>query len=1339
MQNQMIAITATFTAEPVKESIAFWMRELNFPYVIEFAPYNQVFQQLLDPSSLLSKNQNGINVILVRFEDLKSDQKDGIRGIEQNVLDLLRVLKTASERSSTPQLVCLCPASSDAPPVFNQMEEMMMSELDQVSGAYLITTSDIFSTYPVSGYYDPHGDKLGHIPFTMPFYTALGTIITRKINAIKSVPYKVIVLDCDQTLWKGVCGEENPLSLEIDPPRKKLQEFMVTQHDAGMLLCLCSKNNEEDVLEVFKRRLEMPLRLDHIVSWKINWRSKAENIRSLAHELKLGLDSFVFIDDDPVECAEVQAACPEVLTLQLPQEADSIPEFLRNVWAFDRLKVTQEDKKRTELYRQDIQRESLRSGSISLEDFLKSLRMKIRISEMAQHHLTRAAQLTQRTNQFNFTTIRRSESEIQESGSECLVVEVSDRFGDYGLVGLIMFRTGHDSVDVDTFLLSCRALGRGVEHRMMARLGEIAQNRGISNVNVTYIPSGKNTPALNFLDSIGAEFKQIDGDNLQFKFPARFAASLVYKPGLSGEYSSPVIADPPVATMTAPKSPLMNRIANELCDPEKIFKAVEYQRRRVRPDLNVDYIAPRTPVEETLTGIWTQVMGVEKIGVCDNFFELGGHSTMIIQIISQVRDAFRVDLTFRNFFEMPTVAGLAAIITKILADQTDVESIDKIIEKIQQLPEDELDRILNVELWESSIKNPRIREGLNIEALIDASGKAENINGNRPFERYRCADIERFPFGDELELVYSRSSSASRILPLCDVNLLSRCGKFRTLDEHAVQICRELGLNEDHVRSINIKLAELAHAGFLISQSNIFEKFKRPTDNPAKITTVGLVTCERLGALKRALMSYIENSKQYGRMTDFVVVDDSRGAETRDSYRQMLRTLKSDGVRIFYAGLEEKASFAKQMIESADLPVDIVNFMLFNSEGLGYTCGANENALMLHTAGQMILKADDDTICRVAAAPEQTQGLMFTSGVDPNEVWFFPDRETALESVNFAENNILTSHEQFLGRDLANIISSIDEARFLNMDAVGNSFLRRLEAGDGKVLVTFNGLVGDCAWGAPFGYWNGPMGCLLLDDRSHERIIQSESVYRSACTSREILRFVRCPTISDEKFSMFGFVGLDNRDLLLPFMPVQRGQDIIFDIILWRCFENSYFCHIPWVLLHAPVDRRIFQADGIFSTASGLDTARLTIDCIKSFNSWHSKVDGRDRLRALGAYLMELGSMPLRDFEEFVRITCWQSNSSLACLLEESLKARNGLPEFWANDVRKYLDILRQSVIIEDYFIPLDLIYGRSIDEARGLAQRLVKKYGQLLYWWPDIVNSVKNLQNRDIKLAQPV
>jgi len=385
--DQTIAITSTFTAEPVAESLDYWMKDLGVQAEIEFAPYNQVFQQLLDPASLFGRNQSGLNVILLRLEDWERSANPGAAGngreeVERNAAEFVAALRSAAGRGSIPHLVCLCPSSSRVTnedgqaEFYHGMEKSLASELEAVPGVYLLTMADLSRWYPVEDYYDASGDELGHVPYTPVFFTALGTAVARKFHALKKPAYKVIVLDCDNTLWSGVCGEDGPKGVRLDAPYVTLQKFMRAQHETGMLLCVCSKNNEPDVHEVFAQRLEMPLRAEHFTAWRINWRPKSENLKSLARELGLGLESFILVDDNPVECAEVEARCPGVLTLHLPEEPGRIAGFLEHCWIFDHLKLTTEDRRRTEMYRQNQQREQLRAHSPSLADFLTGLDLK---------------------------------------------------------------------------------------------------------------------------------------------------------------------------------------------------------------------------------------------------------------------------------------------------------------------------------------------------------------------------------------------------------------------------------------------------------------------------------------------------------------------------------------------------------------------------------------------------------------------------------------------------------------------------------------------------------------------------------------------------------------------------------------------------------------------------------------------------------------------------------------------------------------------------------------------------------------------------------------------------
>src|ERR1019366_7170786 len=447
----------------------------------------------------------------------------------------------------------------------------------------------------------------------------------------------------------------------LDAPRRRLQEFMAKRRRAGLLLALCSRNNEEDVAATFRAQPEMPLGPGDFVARRINWDSKAGNLASLADELELGLDTFILVDDNPKEVQEVRAGAPPVLALLLPPRAEEIPEFLAHVWAFDRARVTEEDRRRGEMYVQRAERARVARSSASLEDFLASLELEVRIAPMEPAQVERVAQLTGRTNQMNATCIRRSAAEIERLSEECLTVHVTDRFGSYGLTGAMLFRVAARALVVDTFLLSCRALGRGVEHRMVARLGEIAVERGLGTVEIPFVAAQRNRPARLFLESLGAGFS-----GGVFRLSAADAARVSYRASAGAVDGAPIREEmPPQAgvgrlkpapPMQASGVPLVAqavspangradyaRIATLLRTPEQIFAALRATSRRRTSLRDID--APRTQLERDLVALWAELLNLEAVGIHENFFELGGHSLLAVQLLSRVRQIYGVDLS----------------------------------------------------------------------------------------------------------------------------------------------------------------------------------------------------------------------------------------------------------------------------------------------------------------------------------------------------------------------------------------------------------------------------------------------------------------------------------------------------------------------------------------------------------------------------------------------------------------------------------------------------------------------------------------------------------------------
>ncbi len=673
------AVSATFTAEPIQATVAFWGRRLNSDFEIRFAPYNQPLQTILDPTSVFATNQHGVNVLLLRIEDFGEAGPQ----LEANLQQLASVIRESPAHLHAPLIVVVCPASPGAHSTAQESAAHLAARLEDAAGVQILRAEEIARLYPVDALHSPEGERLGRIPYTEIYFCALGTAVVRLAHSLVAPTYKVIALDCDNTLWQGICGEDGPAGVVLDAPRSALQRFMADQREQGMLLVLASKNNEPDVAETFEQHPEMPLQLRHFAGWRLNWDPKASSLSALADELSLGLDSFIFVDDNPKECAEVEDSLPEVLALALPANPVEIPQFLQHVWAFDHPAVTEEDRNRNAYYAQAQQFGRELKQSASLTHFMESLDLQVNFEPITEGRLARAAQLTQRTNQFNFTGARRTEAEIQscldKDGCQGLTVYVTDRFGDYGLVGVILYRINAGMLDVDSLLLSCRALGRGVEHRMLAHLGELAVKQGAGGVRLNFVPAKRNQPARQFLEEIGFDLET------QAPLDARELTRLEWKPG-----AQPV-AKPP----SAPRPEAAHRrfvefstIARDLATPVQILDAM---RRESGNAASLETAS----IEQRLAAIWADLLQRPSVKSNDNFFDLGGHSLLAVLLVMRVRETFGVELPIGDVYSASLTLGELA--RKIEAYQTGEVSpaeYDALLAEIEGLSDEEVQRLL---------------------------------------------------------------------------------------------------------------------------------------------------------------------------------------------------------------------------------------------------------------------------------------------------------------------------------------------------------------------------------------------------------------------------------------------------------------------------------------------------------------------------------------------------------------------------------------------------------------------------------------------------------------------
>jgi FkbH-like protein len=686
------SIGATFTAEPLHPVFTFWGRQLNLDCEVRFAPYNQVEQTLLDARGEFAANTHGVNVIALRLEDFGGLDLARVR---PNIHHLLETLARSS--LPAPAIVCVCPGSraflADAERA--QSAEKLVDEIraaiSRMPGLEFLDYRQIEEYYPVEDYEAPGGGQLGHIPYNELYYTALGTALARRAHAIVRPSYKAVALDCDDTLWKGLCGEDGPSGIALDAPRRALQQFMLAQRDVGVLLTMASKNNEPDVLEAFEHNPEMPLQLRHFIAWRINWESKAENLAALAKELNIGLDSFIFVDDNPKECAEVESSVPEVLSVPLPAEVDGAPDFLRHIWAFDRGVITGEDRRRNDYYAQGQRFGAELRAASHLKEFLAGLALSVRIAPLGPGDLPRAAQLTQRTNQFNFTTIRRSEAEIQrgieDSRFECFTIRVADRFGDYGFTGLVLTAAQDGELAIDTFLLSCRVLGRGVEHRIMAFLAGHASERGLSTIVARLEPTPRNAPAKQFLDSLGPA-----GEGGVYRLAVAAMRGLEWKPNSPESKPEPPIPARVVELNTQAR-PDYVRIARTLAAPAQILDAMRKSRRSAIAPPEVD--PPLTEMERRLAEIWADLLSKPVISASDNFFDLGGHSLLAVLLLVRIQEAFGVEISIDDVYSGTlTLAELAQRIELLRLGDPESPEYAELLREIEAMSDEEARQML---------------------------------------------------------------------------------------------------------------------------------------------------------------------------------------------------------------------------------------------------------------------------------------------------------------------------------------------------------------------------------------------------------------------------------------------------------------------------------------------------------------------------------------------------------------------------------------------------------------------------------------------------------------------
>ncbi len=378
--------------------------------------------------------------------------------------------------------------------------------------------------------------------------------------------------------------------------------------------------------------------MNDVATYRVNWEPKHANLRSLATGLNLGLDSFIFLDDSAAECNEIELHCPEVFSICLPANTARVPQYFRHLWIFDRSRVTAEDKERNSFYQENAKREQQHSQASSLGDYIASLELKIEIEIPADSMIARLSQLSQRTNQFNNTATRYTEADlvslINDRAGYCRYTNVSDRFGDYGIVGLVTGNFVDDKLVLHAFLheLPSHEPRRGISHGQDA--GKCAVDRGAKWVEIAFIPTARNKPIANFLNALPVESK-VETD----KYDALpFVGRQGRQPRIQADATAAGDSEENGRRRRPKKrarSRLMHRkvreslleIARELDTPKKILKRVKQHNKREASGVQ-SYVAPSNPVEEKSADSSPDILNLDQVSVEDSFFDLGGFSLL---------------------------------------------------------------------------------------------------------------------------------------------------------------------------------------------------------------------------------------------------------------------------------------------------------------------------------------------------------------------------------------------------------------------------------------------------------------------------------------------------------------------------------------------------------------------------------------------------------------------------------------------------------------------------------------------------------------------------------------
>jgi FkbH-like protein len=639
--------------------------------------YDQVLQDALMPDSLVNRSAPDAVLLAIDYRGIPirgagGNPEKGLEAVNAS-LEYLGAVREGIKRNS--KAICIFQTISPPPEtLFGNMDGVRPGSLrriiegvnigvgEQLHGStdVVVDVAHLASSVGLGDWHSPREWNMAKIAFSDAFIPLYADHVCRTIAALRGKSRRSLILDLDNTLWGGVIGDDGLEHIKLgqgDPAGEaylSVQQLALDLRARGVVLAVCSKNEDDIARTPFQNHPEMLLKENHIAVFQANWRDKATNIKAIAQELSLGLDAFVFLDDNPVERSLVRQILPEVAVPELPEDPALYARTLAAAGYFEAVALSEDDLRRADFYQDNARRVSLQKEAGDLESYLASLAMEITFQPFDQTGRARIAQLINKSNQFNVTTKRYTETQVAGMQADptyfTLQVRLSDTFGDNGMISVVICRrVTKEQWEIDSWLMSCRVLGRRVENMVLLAVIEQAKKEGVRKLIGTYIPTDRNRLVQEHYPKLGFQVVRTEGGVSTYEL----------------DVDSAVVQSAPMTVKHVGTTPTQQ--TSQPPDRE-IHPVTEVPASAsVRPQ-HISHVGASNEVESALVQIWTDVLDRENVGVEDDFFEIGGDSLQAVRVMFEIEKKFRQQFDISTLMSHPTIRAFSQILKPLKND-----------------------------------------------------------------------------------------------------------------------------------------------------------------------------------------------------------------------------------------------------------------------------------------------------------------------------------------------------------------------------------------------------------------------------------------------------------------------------------------------------------------------------------------------------------------------------------------------------------------------------------------------------------------------------------------------